>query len=96
MIDILFNIHACVPQIEYPSEHMIPQSNETVIIHQARTQVTMLGGDQLTIARARSAIKITANGETPSTRLEGILPTIEDWHTKLTLFEVISYITLAI
>lgn len=64
MIDILFNIHACVPQIEYPSEHMIPQSNETVIIHQARTQVTMLGGDQLTIARARSAIKITANGET--------------------------------
>lgn len=45
----------------------------------------MLGGDQLSVVRTRSAIKVKAR---PSKRLEGILPTIEDWHAKLTLLEV--------
>ena len=44
--------------------------------------------DQLSQARARASIKMKANSESPSTRLEGFLPKIEDWHTKLTLFEV--------
>lgn len=66
----------------------VSMSSESVIERKAKVHNIMLGGDQLTKARAVSAIKIKCNGETPSTRLEGFIPTLEDWHAKLCLFEV--------
>ena len=44
----------------------------------------LLGGDQLTIARSRSSIAIRADHDLAREHLEGLLPVVEDWHTKMT------------
>ena len=51
--------------------------------HKAKIHKIVFGGDQLTKVRTVSAIKIKSNGETPSARLEGFKPTVEDWHAAL-------------
>ena len=88
MVEILAHLHQYVPIIEYEEERCIPGRSERVIEHKAKVHKVILGGDQLTKARAVSAIKIKSNGERPSSRLEGFIPVIEDWHAKLCLFEV--------
>ena len=70
------------------TEHVLP-TNEIATVYKAITHEILLGGDQLSQARARAAIKIKANGETPSSRLEGFIPTVEDWHTKLTFLKYV-------
>ena len=46
------------------------------------------GGDQLTKARARGAKKTRMNSTSAEQRLDGLIPCVEDWHTKLVLIEV--------
>lgn len=38
-----------------------------------------MGGDQLTVARARTAIKVKVNSETLTKKQSGIIPVVEDW-----------------
>ena len=52
----------------------------------------LLGGDQLTCARVRGAQAIRCNQESSSTRLEGFIDTCEDWHAKVILLKVNTYI----
>lgn len=47
----------------------------------------LFGGDQLTCARARSAKRHRQDSATPLEKLDGLEPVIEDWHTKMCLFE---------
>ena len=88
MVQILDHMYRYVPEIAYTAQLTVPNSDESVTIHQAKTHKILVGGDQLSQVQAKAAITIKANAETPLSRLEGLLPTIEDWHTKLTLFEV--------
>ena len=44
----------------------------------------LLGGDQLTIAHSQSSIAIHADHDLAREHLEGLLPVVEDWHTKIT------------
>ena len=83
MVEILTDLHQYVPKCEYEEERRIPGSDEIVIEHKAKVHKIMFNGNQLTKVRAVSAIKIKSNGETPSARLEGFKPTVEDWHVKL-------------
>ena len=48
----------------------------------------LLGGDQLIIARSQSSIAIRADHDLAREHLEGLLPVVEDWHTKMTLVKV--------
>lgn len=48
----------------------------------------LLGGDQLTVARCRSAQHGRSNEVTPSEQLKGFVPCVEDWHAKQCLLEV--------
>ena len=48
----------------------------------------LFGGDQLTCARARSAKRHHQDSATPLEKLDGLEPVVEDWHTKMCLFEV--------
>ena len=48
----------------------------------------LIGGDQLTVARMRSAINIKNNSWTATGRLEGFIPVAEDWHTKAIYLDV--------
>ena len=48
----------------------------------------LLGGDQLTIARARGCQRIRNNSESRRACLEGFFPVVEDWHTKMCYMKV--------
>lgn len=91
MEEILTHLHQYVPQIQCEKDVTVPVINATVKVTEGRTHGILLGGDQLSQARARSALKSKANSQAPQKKLEGLIPTIEDWHTKLTLFEVNNY-----
>ena len=56
-----------------------PIQNRSCLVQEHRIVV---GGDQLTAARIRAAQKGKLNGQTPLSRLEGIISVAEDWHTK--------------
>lgn len=49
---------------------------------------TLVGGDQLSTARARGAIDIQGNAENSYDKLHGVLPVTEDWHAKVCLMQV--------
>lgn len=48
----------------------------------------LFGGDQLTCARARGAKRHWQDSETAVEWLSGLEPVVEDWHTKMCLYEV--------
>jgi len=77
MIDILTHLHQYVPQVPYTTEKTL-STGETVHTNEAKCS----GGDQMTAARTRAALSSRSNGETPSNRLEELIPVVEDWHTK--------------
>ena len=63
----------------------IPDSDNT----EERVYVTTLvGGDCLSVTRARGAQYIRRTSELAVHRLDGVLPVAEDWHAKLCLLEV--------
>ena len=49
----------------------------------------LFGGDQLTALTARGAKRAKANSVTASSRLDGLIPVAEDWHTRLNYMGVI-------
>lgn len=74
-----------MPAIEFEKDQVIRSSGENLIVkvYEAKFSPVLLGGDQLTAARARGAKKAKVNADIPSSRLEGIIPVAEDWHTKM-------------
>ena len=50
----------------------------------------IFGEDQLTAARARTAIQRLAKGNDAASKLLGLVPIVEDWHTRQ-LMLVVSY-----
>jgi hypothetical protein len=84
MVDIMAHLHQYVPRVDL-SEGTTSgyKSSEHVWFHKV-----LVGGDQLTAARARSSKMHMANGQTPYQRLEGLIPVAEDWHTKACLLGV--------
>lgn len=49
---------------------------------------TLVGGDQLTVARICGAQRIRGNSETSEQQFARLLPVIEDWHAKICFLEV--------
>lgn len=52
------------------------------------TRRVLLGGDQLTVERARSAQAVRSQSETSLQRLEGLHPKVEDWHAIVNFYQV--------
>ena len=48
----------------------------------------LVGGDQLTVARANGAITLQSTHSNPQHCLHGVIPVIEDWHAKMTFMKV--------
>ena len=88
MVDIMTHLHQYVPAIEYTASATIPSTEETVQVQHAALHKIFFGGDQLTVARARSAQKAMDNSVSPLARIRGLIPCAEDWHTKLNLLDV--------
>lgn len=88
MVEILTHLHQYIPYKESTKEVRIPSLEETVPEPSAKLTKILFGGDQLTAAKARSAIAAMSNASSPVRRLEGIVPVIEDWHAQVTFLEV--------
>lgn len=92
MISIMLSLHDYVPTTCHQEEFKI-STGDSVTLQKHSFHKVMLGGDQLTTARARGSQRIRMNSETALDRLEGLLPVTEDWHTRLCLLVVsITYI----
>ena len=72
-----------------PAEGKYMMSNGTVISYDdTRFWEVLFGGDQLTVARIRGTQALRDTEETARDRLEGIIPVVEDWHTRMTFMKV--------
>ena len=87
MCKILDCLHEYVPSTPVPSE-VVLDSGETTIHMDYKLTKILLCGDQLTVARAHGAKGMRVNHENAKSCLKGIIPVIEDWHTRLTLMKV--------
>lgn len=91
MVEIMSILHNYVPIVEYTQEEVIKSSGESVQNPKADIHHLLIGGDQLTAARGRGSKKAKLHSDSPKSRLEGLIPVAEDWHTKVTLLEVRLY-----
>ena len=90
VLDILKYLHKYVPMVESSSKEVVDVDGveeETTVTHQELHKI-LLGGDQLTVERARGIQNIRDNSDNPSHHLEGLVPTCEDWHAKMCLYKV--------
>ena len=88
MIEILSHLHQYVPIKKHTSLVYVPSKDVIVSLESATVKQLLIGGDQLSTARARGAIKAMANATTPNKRLDGFIPVVEDWHAQVVILEV--------
>ena len=91
MVEIMTHLHQYIPSVSSCQERRI-SSGEVVKEESASFYPILVGGDQLTAARARSAIKGKMNGHTHSQTLSGMIPVTEDWHAKANFLGVSHFI----
>ena len=91
MVEIMSHLHEYVPAYFYTRRQVIPSTQECVEVPEANFRAILLGGDQLTCASTRGAKKAKVNSPLPKSRLDRLIPTSEDWHTKVILLEVGEY-----
>jgi L1 cell adhesion molecule like protein len=92
MSKILANLHKLVPTREKTGKLTLPNGGTLEFDDTTFFQI-LLGGDQLTVARARGTQALRASHETARDRLEGIIPVCEDWHSRMTFLRVSINIT---
>lgn len=88
MVDILVSLHQYVPQVEVNSTMNVPGCSEPDNVKAQALHKVLLGGDQLTVVRARAAQLARDNAYDGAGRLEGFIPVCHDWHAKVCLLEV--------
>lgn len=77
-------LHKYVPSTPTVTAVSLP-CGETLEHRDANQHRILLGGDQLTAARARGAQAVRCSHDTREDRLAGLIPTTEDWHTRVIL-----------
>lgn len=85
---ILDELHKYVPMQTINNNVVLPNGD----IYTSEEEVffeILMGGDQVTVTRARSAISIRRTHDTNREKLRGIEPVIEDWHARMVLMQVI-------
>ena len=87
MCKILDALHEYVPSVTEKTE-LISDDGETITHLDYYLIRQLLGGDYLTVARANGAIGIRSNHEDAIGALKGLIPVIEDWHTRMTFMQV--------
>lgn len=88
MIEIMADLHKYVPTKTTTESYHNQATGECEEYPQDKYHEILLGGDQLTCARARSSQTIRMNSDRQSEALLGLVPCCEDWHVKVTLLTV--------
>lgn len=83
MIDILEHLKGYIPSCTV--DVSIPGSDKQ---QDKCYATTLLGGDYLSVARARGAQQIRSTADFQEDRLDAFLPVAEDWHAKVCFLEV--------
>ena len=91
MMDILEEYKKYVPSKVVTLEEPIPGDD---IVEDKLYVSTLLGGDYLSVARAREAQYIRRSSELKENRLDGMIPVAEDWHAKVCFLEVSIHLLL--
>ena len=87
MCRIMDGLQTYVPTINTEESVTLPHG-DVLLYTKTNMWETLFGGDQLTVARARGSKGIRANSSTAKERLEGLLPVVEDWHSRMTFVKV--------
>ena len=85
MMEILEEYKKFVPSKVVKLEEPIPRVETT---EDKLYVTTLVGGDYLSVTRAREAQYIRRTSELKENRLDGMLPVAEDWHAKVCFLEV--------
>ena len=89
MISIMEHAHQYVPATTKDVDIEFPTLNEKLSINVTEYHRLLFGGDQLTAKRGRGSQRIRCNSITPSEQISGLVPTSDDWHTKVVFLMVI-------
>ena len=79
MCHIVGDLSKYVPSVNSEEE---PETSATKVVQ------LLFFGDQLTVERARGAMVLRSLHEEAVDRLEGFVPAVADWHTRMTLVKV--------
>ena len=84
MIKVQEIVQGYAPLIDVDRELVVPDQSgggaTTIRLKDKHYAVTLVVGDQLTVARICGAQKICGNSETSEQWFDGLLPVAEDWH----------------
>lgn len=94
MAQIMEELQKYTPKLE--REEPTEVGGKSVVLDKSSMLPLLLGGDQLTAARARGALSIRASHDRSEDRLEGLIPVVEDWHARLTFAKVSIYIQVSL
>ena len=88
MVDILSIIHPYVPMLESTRTVVVPSLDEQTEVHEVRSFSIPLHRDYFIDARARSPKRVKVNEDSPSNKLDGLVPASADLPTKLKALSV--------
>lgn len=87
MSQILDDLHKYAPTCTCEGE--LTLSNHATLTFEDTTFFeTLIGSDELTVARVCRAKNLRSNHDTVQERLEGLTGVIEDWHARVIVLEV--------
>ena len=84
---IMTHYMTLVPATSVEGHFTLP-SGDLMNFDDTRFHQVLFGGDQLTVARIRGTQALRDTQDKPTDRLEGLIPVVEDWHTRMTLMKV--------
>ena len=87
MANVLSHYIKLVPKVEAKGQIQLPNGS-LVEVDTTQFFPILFGGDQLTIARIRGTQMLRDTQDNRCDRFEGILPVVEDWHSRMTLMKV--------
>ena len=87
MSRILDHYMSLVPSVEMEKNITLPNGN-SISVDDTRYFPILFGGDQMTVARVRGVQLLRVTEAKRADRYEGIVPIIEDWHTRMTIMKV--------
>ena len=87
MGQILDHYMKLVPTTKRTRQQPLP-NGDTIETDDSQFIDILFGGDQLTVARIRGVQALRDTEAKRADRFEGLLPVIEDWHTRMTAMKV--------
>ena len=84
---ILTHYISLVPTVSADGQLLLPNGS-IEDFDDSRFHSILFGGDQLTVARIRGVQALRDTQDKKVDRFEGLVPVIEDWHSRMTFMKV--------